>query len=123
MRLLEYLEGSTEGHRAMTPRHKSLLVLSAISPAGYFPFSQWIATARLGTDLFIQGQLLYGVALLSAVVLIPAIITALLLKRAPTGSAFVLALSLIFIPCCITGIILGRKVRIEGMRALAQRGQ
>jgi hypothetical protein len=107
----------------MTRRHRILLVLLAISGIGYFPFSQWISTTRIGTTYFLWGQLYYGLALMAAVVAIPILSVTIFFKRSRPHSVFFLFLSILFVPCCIAGIILGRKTRMAGMESCGQRAR
>lgn len=99
------------------------LAAFAISAIAYFPFSQWVSTTRVGTQLFLWGQLIYGLALLAAVLTLPGSVIGALIPRIRRQSLWVLILSVLFVPCCITGIILGHKVRTAGMRAFAMRSQ
>ncbi|HVX11240.1 MAG TPA: hypothetical protein VHC22_08680 [Pirellulales bacterium] len=104
-------------------REKIQLITFALSAIVYFPFSQWISTTRVGTMFFLWGQMAYLFPLLIAFLAIPFQILGLILEQTRRQSFFWLMLCLLFVISCITGIILGQKVRTAGMRAFAQRSR
>ena len=107
----------------MKRRDRVQLVVFAISAIAYFPFSEWISTARIGTRFFLWGQMIYVVPLLAAVLAIPVLIICLFFQRTRRQSLSFLMLSVLFIPCCIGGIVLGDKTRKAGMQSFSQRSQ
>lgn len=107
----------------MSARNRLLLVLFAVSPIAYFPYSEWLATSRYGTSLFLFGQIVYLLPLLVAILGVPALLVALFFARRRAEAKFFLLVALIFIPTCIGGIVLGHKVRRSGMEAFARRSQ
>lgn len=97
-------------------------VLLAISPLALCPLAQWLSVAESGTSLLLWLELyLYGFAVLAVLVAVPLYLTRLVLNRNPQLAAFVLLLSALFVPSLMYGILLGRHVRMEGMRHFAQR--
>jgi hypothetical protein len=105
-------------------RQRIQLIAFAVSAAGYFPFSQWVSTTRVGTMLFLFfGMMVYLFPLMIAVPAIPFLVAGLILPRTRRASFFWLMLCLLFVVTCVTGIILGQRVRIAGMRAFAQRSR
>ncbi len=107
----------------MKRRDRIQLVIFAISALCYFPFSQWISTTPIGTTLFLWGQMIYLFPLMAAVLATPVLIICLFFHRARHQSSFFLFLSILLIPCCITGIILGQKTRMAGMQSFTKRSQ
>jgi len=107
----------------MSSRVRLLLVLFAVSPVAYFPFSEWISTTRYGTSLLLFGQIVYLLPLLAAILGVPALLVALFFARRRAEATFFLLVALVFIPMCISGIVLGHKVRRSGMDAFARRSQ
>ncbi len=107
----------------MKRRDRIQLVIFAVSALGYFPFSQWISTTRIGTMFFLWGQMIYLLPLMAAILATPVLIICLLFRRTRRQSLFYLLISVLFIPCCIIGIILGQKTRTAGMESFAQRSQ
>ena len=102
---------------------RTLLVILISSAIVYFPFSQWISTARIGTTFFLWGQLIYLVPLLAAVLALPVLVICLFFRRTRRLSFVFLMVSALYISSCIGGIILGHKTRMAGMRSFAQRSQ
>lgn len=98
-------------------------VVFAVSALGYFPFSQWISTTRIGTMFFLWGQMIYLLPLMAAILTMPVLIICMFFQRTRQQSFFYLLISVLFIPCCIFGIILGQKTRTAGMESFAQRSQ
>ena len=107
----------------MKRRDQIQLMIFAISALGYFPFSQWISTTRIGTTIFLWGQMIYLLPFMVAVLAVPVLITCLFFQRTRQKSLFFLLLSALFIPCCICGIVLGRRTRMAGMRSFAERSK
>src|SRR5688572_13183722 len=92
------------------------LVLFAVSALVYFPFSQWVSTTRIGTTLFLFGQMVYLLPLLGAIVGLPILVVFLCFPGRRKDAAFYLLLSIVFILCCVAGIRVGQKIRMAGMR-------
>ena len=107
----------------MKRRDRNQLVIFAVSSLGYFPFSEWISTTRIGTMFFLWGQMIYLFPLMAAILGTPVLIICLLFQRTRRQSFFYLLISVFLIPCCIFGIILGQKTRTAGMESFAQRSQ
>jgi hypothetical protein len=99
------------------------LALFELSAIAYFPFSQWMSTARVGTQLFLWGQLIYGFLLIASGLATPALLVCLLFQRTRRQSFTVLIFTILFIPCCIAGITLGHRTRTAGMRSFVHRSQ
>ena len=99
------------------------LAIFAVSGLGYFPFSEWLSTTRIGTRFFLWGQMIYFLFLMAAILAIPVLVICLLSPRTRQPSFFYLLISAVFIPCCIVGIMLGKKTRTVGMESFAQRSQ
>lgn len=99
------------------------LAIFAVSALGYFPFSEWVATTRIGTMLFLCGQMIYLLPLMAAILATPVFIICLFFQRTRRQSFFYLLFSVLFIPCCIFGIVLGHKTREARMQSFAQRSQ
>jgi hypothetical protein len=108
-------------NKTIARRHQIQLVLFAVASLAYFPFSQWISTTRFGTTLFLWGQPIYLLPLLASILGLPAMIVCLFFRRTRRPSLFLLMLTVLFIPCCIGGILLGKNVRSAAMQRLAQR--
>lgn len=107
----------------MKRRDQIQLAIFAISAVVYFPFSQWMSTAQIGTELFLWGQLVYGLALIAAVLATPVCLICLFFPRTRQRSFSMIICAVFFVPCCICGILLGYKTRTAGMLAFAQRSQ
>ena len=107
----------------MNRRDQIQLVIFAASALAYFPFSEWISTTRIGTALFLWGQIIYLFSLLAAILAMPVLFICLFFQRTRRKSLFYLLISVLLIPCCIFGIILGQKTRTAGMKSFAQRSQ
>jgi hypothetical protein len=107
----------------LTFRHRLLTVLFALSAVIYIPFSQWVCTTQVGTTLFLWWALIYGLALVVAILALPVLVVIILLKRDRAQAPFWLALSILVVACCVTGIVLGGRARMSGMEALARRSQ
>lgn len=107
----------------MKSKHQFFYVLFAISAIGYFPFSQWMSTTQNGTTFFLWCQIFYGFALIAAVLSIPVLSVLVFFKHNRARKLFFLLLSIVYIPCCVYGIYLGRGVRMSGMEAFAERSQ
>jgi hypothetical protein len=107
----------------MKCRDQIQYVIFAISPLAYFPFSQWISTTYYGTTLFLWLQAIFVLPLFAAILVTPILIVLLLFKRTRRRWSFLLMVSILFIPCCIGGIVLGHKARRLGMQRFAQRSQ
>lgn len=107
----------------MKRRDKIQLLIFAVSAIGYFPFSQWVSTTRVGTAIFLWGQTVYLFPLMAAVLATPVLSVRLIPKRTRRHAAFFLLLSLVLAISCTVGIIIGQKVRIAGMRSFAKRSQ
>lgn len=104
----------------MTHRNKLLFCISAI---GYFPFSEWIATQPIGTSFFLLGQLLYGGLMIAGIAVLPALIFSQFMPAKRLQALPWLLISVLFLASCVLGILLGRKTRMAGMKAMAQRSQ
>jgi len=111
------------GDAEMKLRDRIAAVAFAVSAVAYFPFSQWIATTPVGTQLFLWGQMIYGFPLMVAVLSTPVAIIGVFIPRTRRQSLSLLAIFSLFVPCCIAGIIFGHKVRNAGMRTFAERSQ
>jgi hypothetical protein len=107
----------------MKRRDEIQLAIFAVSALGYFPFSEWISTTRIGTIFFLWGQMIYLFPLMAAIVALPVMIICLFFQRRRRQSFFYLLISVVFIPCCIVVIILGKRARTMGMESFAQRSQ
>lgn len=107
----------------MKRRDQIQLAIFAGSALVYFPFSEWISTTRIGTTLFLWGQMIYLYPLLAAIVAIPVLFICLLFQRTRRQSFFYLLICVVFIPCCIIGINFGKTIRMMGMESFAQRSQ
>src|SRR5262245_4908457 len=108
----------------MKHKNRLLLVLFAISGLAYFPFSQWMSTTHIGTMFFmISGRIVYGLALMAAVIVMPVLVIRLFNPSIRRQSFFLLIVSALFIACCLGGMKLGRKTRAAGIRSFAQRSQ
>jgi len=93
----------------------------AISAIVYIPFSQWISTTRVGTDLFIFGQLVYLLALTAAVFASPLLVLCLFFKSKRRDSISLLFLSALLVLSIVIGTHIGGKIRMAGMRSFAER--
>lgn len=60
---------------------------------------------------------------MAAVPSFPILVIGLFIQRHRRRAAYWLVLSVLFISCCVAGIVLGHKTRMVGMRAFAQRSQ
>lgn len=99
-----------------------LYVLLAISPLVVCPLSQWIARSNYGSQFFLWLDLyIYVILFFGTVVAIPVYIVRLILNRNRSQAVFVLFLSALFIPCFIYGAILGRQVRMHGIKEFTAR--
>lgn len=107
----------------MKRRDRIQFTIFALSALVYFPFSEWISTTRIGTMLFLWGQMIYLFPLLAAIVATPVLIGCLLFQRTRRKSFLYLLISVVFIPCCIIGIFYGKKARTMGMESFVQRSQ
>ncbi|MBX9788879.1 MAG: hypothetical protein K2Y37_08170 [Pirellulales bacterium] len=107
----------------MKRQGRMLLILLAVSAIGFFPFSQWVSTTKVGTDFFLWFQALYGFVLLVSVLAFPVLIICAILPRTRHRALFYLLFTVLFVPCCIAGIRLGHSARMAGMRAFARRSQ
>jgi hypothetical protein len=107
----------------MKRRDKIQLLIFAVSAIGYFPFSEWVSTTRIGTAIFLWGQTVYLFPLMAAVLAIPVLSVGLVRKRTRRQASFFLMLSLVLAISCAVGIIAGQKLRTAGMRSFAERSQ
>ncbi len=103
---------------------KIQLFAFAVSPVVYIPFSHWISTTRVGTMLSLFfGVMVYGSLLMAAVPVIFIHVAGLISEQTRRRSFFRLMLCLLFVASFVTGVLLGQKVRMVGMRAFAQRSR
>ncbi|WP_339736303.1 hypothetical protein [uncultured Gimesia sp.] len=107
----------------MKKKERIYLVLFTVSVIVYFPFAHWVSTTPVGTTLFLWGAIIYGFALLAAVVAIPASLVALCFKRTRRDALLLLILSLAYLPLAATGIAWGQKVRMTQMAEFAERSR
>lgn len=107
----------------ITRRDKIKFTIFALSAILYFPFSEWLAIARFGTSLLLWGQLIYFLPILIALFATPVLLFRLSNDRTRRESFFYLLISLLLIACCISGIVLGKQIRMAGMRSFAIRSQ
>jgi hypothetical protein len=107
----------------MDGRQRFVCVLFAVSALAYFPFSQWISTTRIGTTLFLWGQLFYVLAMLAALVASPILVVRLFSGRERRAPAFYLLVCFLSIACCVGGVLLGQRTRMAGMRSFTDRSQ
>ncbi len=108
----------------MKPRGRFKHVIYAMSGLVYFPFSEWVSTARFGTALFLWGQAIYGLLTMAAVLAIPVLIICSLfqpLTRERTLRQLMVVIFLIL--GSAGGIYLGHKTRTSRMDAFAQRSR
>lgn len=105
-------------------RHELILTaLFTISPIAFCPLSQWMATAVVGTDLFLWATLIYAMLMLIFILAIPVLIFRLFYRQQRREALLTLLLGLAFIPCFILGAHLGHKVRTAAMLAFTHRSQ
>lgn len=84
---------------------------------------------RMGFDdanryhAFLWGQMIYILPLIGAILALPLLLVGLLFQRTRLQSSFYLLISVIFIPCCIVGIVLGKNTRMASMKSFATRSQ
>jgi len=107
----------------MKHRGRFLLIVLAVSAIGFFPFSQWLSTTKVGTDFLLWCQALYIFAALASVLAFPVLIVRAIMPRTRHRSLFYLLLVVLLVPSCIAGIRLGYITRMAGMRSFAQRSQ
>ncbi|WP_417378762.1 hypothetical protein [Gimesia sp.] len=107
----------------MKRKERIYLTLFAVTGVGYVPFAHWISTTPVGTTLFLWLVVFYGIALLLAVLAIPASLIGLFFKQYRRDALLILILSLIYIPGCIYSIQLGQQVRMVRMADFADRSR
>lgn len=107
----------------MSTSTRWLLALFAISAIGFLPLSEWLATSRIGTSLFVWGAAIYAFPLLAALFAIPASIVGLFFRKSRRECAFILLLSLFLFFCFFAGNLLAHRTRMNGMKACALRSQ
>jgi hypothetical protein len=107
----------------MDGRSRITLVFFAVSALAYFPFSQWISTTRIGTTIFLWGQLFYALAMLAALVASPVLVVRLFSGRERRATVFYLFVCFLLIACGVGGVRLGQRTRRAGMRSFTDRSQ
>ncbi len=99
------------------------MLIFSVSAIAYFPFSEWISTARIGTDYFLSGQIIYLLPQIAATIAAPCLIICLFFQLTRRTPLLYLTLAVIYIPCCVGGAILGNKTRVGRMEVFAQRSR
>ena len=107
----------------MKRRNRIEMLIFSVSAIAYFPFSEWISTARIGTDYFLWGQIIYLLPQIAATIAAPCLIICLFFQLTRRTPLLYLTLAVIYIPCCVGGAILGNITRAGRMEAFAQRSQ
>lgn len=107
----------------MKTKQRLWLALFALSVIVYFPFAHWISTTPVGTSLFLWLAPVYVLALLAAVLAIPASLVTLCFRKTRRDALWVLILSLIYLPLTFAAIPLGWQVRMQRMTAFAERSK
>ena len=107
----------------MKSRELLLSIAFAVSAVGYFPLSQWLTTTPVGTDFLLQSQIFYLLLLSVSVLGFPVLMVCLFFQRTRRRALILLGLTAVYIPCCFIGVILGHKVRMNGMQAFTVRSQ
>lgn len=107
----------------MTAFERWCAVMISVSAIGYFPFAEWLATARNGTALFLVAELIYGLRLLYVLVAILGVAVVRCIGRSRAGAVELILLGLLYVVCCFVGIRLGQQTRMAGMRAFTERAK
>ena len=97
--------------------------LFAVSPLAYFPFSEWITTTPVGTEILLVGQVIYVFSFVFAVCASLALLILVLFDKGRWLHLFRLVLTLVFIASCLCGLSLGSQIRTAGMKRFTQRSQ
>ncbi len=107
----------------MNRREQIQIVVFGVSALAYFPFSEWISTTSIGTCLFLWGQLIYLLPLICFAFAVPVLLVCLIPKSMRPQALRCLLVVILFVPCCLGGILLGSKTRTAGMQNFAQRSE
>jgi hypothetical protein len=99
------------------------LVVFSLSAVIYFPFSEWMSTARIGTAVFLWGQAIYLLAFLGVCLAAPILIVGPALRRWRRQSLYFLAISVIFATSFLLGMKFGQQVRSIGLHSFTRRSQ
>ena len=107
----------------MNRREQIQIVVFGVSALAYFPFSEWISTTSIGTYMFLWGQIIFLLPLIFSVFALPVLLVCLIPKSTRRVALRYLLVAVLFVSCCMGGILLGSKTRMAGMQNFAQRSE
>lgn len=107
----------------MTARERWFVVMISGAAIGYFPFGEWLATARSGTVVNLFADLIFNLRLLYVLLAIAGIAVVNCIGRSRAGAMELILLGLLYVVCCFVGIRLGQQTRMAGMKAFTERAK
>ena len=108
---------------AMKPEDLLAYILFALSAIAVLPLVAWVLMSPYGSELLLCVTMLYHIAFLAAVVMLPVMLVRVCMKRTRTRARLWLMVITAYVPCFVAGGMLEHHVWSAGWEAFSERSQ
>lgn len=108
---------------AMKPEDLLAYILFALSAIAVLPLVAWVLMSPYGSELLLCVTMLYHIAFLAAVVMLPVMLVRVCMKRTRTRARLWLLVIAVYVPCFVAGGLLEHQVWNAGWEAFSERSQ
>ena len=108
---------------AMKPEDLLAYILFALSAIAVLPLVAWVLMSPYGSELLLCVTMLYHIAFLAAVVMLPVMLVRVCMKRTRMRARLWLLVIAVYVPCFVAGGLLEHHVWSAGWEAFSERSQ